>query len=105
LADKGVSAGKKILREDPRQQKVLESELRKRQYMNDGAEHTREVHLSRVFKKDHHYYRGTETVWNEHTRLSPKYHQYSMNSHKFKKWGWGARDFDKIKEIEKKDEY
>ena len=74
LADKGVSAGKQILREDPRQQKVLESELRKRKYMNEGEEHTRSVHLSRVLKKDHHYYRGTETVWNEHTRLSPKFH-------------------------------
>jgi len=72
LAEK--AAGKVILREDPKQQKVLESELRKRKYMDEGAEHTRFVQLSRVHKKDYHYYRGTESVWNEHTRLSPKFH-------------------------------
>lgn len=71
--------------------------------MDEGEEHTRFVHLSRVHKKDYHYYRGTETVWNEHTRLSPKFHQYSMNSHKFKRWG--PKDLKKIENEEKEQQY
>jgi hypothetical protein len=51
LSAKGVPAGKKILREDPRQQKILESELRKRQYTDDQAEHTRSLIQARMIKK------------------------------------------------------
>jgi hypothetical protein len=48
LTAKGVAAGKRILREDPRQQKVLESELRKRQYKDPKAEETRSLILSKM---------------------------------------------------------
>ena len=51
LSAKGVAAGKKILREDPRQQKVLESELRKRQYKDPQAEETRSLIMSKLLKK------------------------------------------------------
>ena len=51
LSAKGVAAGKKILREDPRQQKVLESEMRKRQYRDGHAEETRSMMLSKLAKK------------------------------------------------------
>jgi hypothetical protein len=51
LSAKGVAAGKKILREDPRQQKVLESEIRKRQYRDGHAEDTRSMMLSKLAKK------------------------------------------------------
>ncbi len=55
LSAKGVAAGKKILREDPRQQKVLESELRKRQYKDPQAEETRSLMLSKLLKKVTHF--------------------------------------------------
>ena len=56
LSAKGVPAGKKILREDPRQQKVLESEMRKRPYRDGNAEETRSVMLSKLAKKVSHNY-------------------------------------------------
>jgi hypothetical protein len=54
LSAKGVPAGKKILREDPRQQKVLESEMRKRPYRDGHAEETRSLMLSKLAKKVSH---------------------------------------------------
>jgi hypothetical protein len=45
----------------------------------------------------------TDSVWNEHSRLNPKFHQYSMQSTKFKKNG--ERDLEKCKDDERESQY
>ena len=70
--------------------------------MNGAAENIRKIHLKNIPKKGYAFFKGTETVWNENSRLAPKFLQYSAESHKFKRW---PRDLSNLDEEERMDQY